>query len=526
MNIFGFEIKRKDEKQIESVVTPANDDGTSIVSSGAGYYGLTLNLDTKVTNENDLIKRYREVSAMLEVDSAIDDIVNEAIVIDDLSPAVTLNLDNLEMPERIKKLIRENFDEVMSVMKFNEKGYDYFRNWYIDGRIYFQILIDENKVSEGIKELRWIDPVKVKKVKEIIKDRNKNSGVEVVKEIKEYFIYNDKGITTTTQNGIKLSKDSVLFCPSGISDYQGGMVISHLNKIIKTVNQLRMIEDSLVIYRIARAPERRIFYIDVGNLPKAKAEQYIRDIMNKYRNKLVYDVNTGEMRDDRKHLSMMEDFWMPRREGGKGTEITTLPGGQNLGDIADIEYFKQKLYQGLNVPIGRMTPNQSFSLGRSNEITRDEIKFSKFVGRLRQKFSCVFSDALKIQLILKKVIRPEEWDDISNDIRFEYNVDNHFTEMKESEIMGVRVGMLQQLDSYVGRYYSKEWLRKNVLRQNDDDIDMIDQQIEDEQDDPDMQGKNNFGAPNEPDEQPNDGELIPPSVKPKKPTQGDDDDNN
>jgi hypothetical protein len=521
MNIFGFEIRRKNEKPIESVVTPANDDGTSIVSTGASYYGMTLNLDTKVTNENDMIKRYREISGMLEVDSAIDDIVNEAIVIDGDSPAVTLNMDNLEMPERIKKLIRENFDEVLSVMKFDEKGYDYFRNWYIDGRIYFQILIDENKLAEGIKELRWIDPVKIKKVKEIIKDRNKQNGTEVVKEVKEYFVYNEKGINNTTQNGVKLSKDSILYCPSGIVDYNGGMVISHLNKVIKTVNQLRMVEDSMVIYRISRAPERRIFYIDVGNLPKAKAEQYIRDIMNKYRNKLVYDVNTGEMRDDRKHLSMMEDFWMPRREGGKGTEITTLPGGQNLGDIADIEYFKQKLYQGLNVPLGRLTPNQNFSLGRSNEITRDEIKFSKFVNRLRQKFSSVFADALKTQLILKKVIRPEEWDDIAKDIRFEYNVDNHFTEMKESEIMGIRVNMLQQLDNYVGRYYSKEWIRKNVLRQTDEDIDVIDQQIEDEKDDPDMLAKNNMGQ-NPPDEQPNDGEIIPPPKTAK--SKGDDED--
>jgi hypothetical protein len=522
MNIFGFEIKRKNEKHIESVVTPANDDGTSIVSTGAGYYGLTLNLDTKVTNENDMIKRYREISGMLEIDSAIDDIVNEAIVIDGDSPAVSLNLDSLEQPERIKKLIRESFDDVLNVMKFDEKGYDYFRNWYIDGRIYFQILIDENKISEGIKELRWIDPVKIKKVKEIIKDRNKQNGIEVVKEIKEYFVYNEKGMTNTAQTGTKLSKDSILYCPSGLIDYNGGLVISHLNKVIKTVNQLRMVEDSMVIYRISRAPERRIFYIDVGNLPKAKAEQYIRDIMNKYRNKLVYDVNTGEMRDDRKHLSMMEDFWMPRREGGKGTEITTLPGGQNLGDIADIEYFKQKLYQGLNVPIGRLTPNQNFSLGRSNEITRDEIKFSKFVNRLRQKFSSVFSEGLKTQLILKKVIRPEEWDEMVNDIRFEYNVDNHFTEMKESEIMGVRVNMLQQLDNYVGRYYSKEWVRKNVLRQNDEDIDIIDQQIEDEKDDLDMVARN--GGYQNQDDQPNDGEIISPAQKDQ--TKGDNDGDN
>jgi hypothetical protein len=482
MNIFGFEIKRKKEQEIESVVTPSNDDGASIISSGAAYYGLTVNLDTQIANENDLIRRYREISNTLEVDTAIDDIVNEAIVIDDSSPAVQLNLDGLEKtPERIKKLIRESFDEILGVIKFDQRGYDYFRNWYVDGRIYFQILIDENKISEGIKELRWVDPMKIKKVKEVIKEKNKNTGVEIVKEIKEYYVYNDKGITTTTSQGVKLSRDSVIFCPSGMVDYNSGLVLSHLHKVIKSVNQLKMVEDSLVIYRISRAPERRIFYIDVGNLPKAKAEQYVRDIMNKYRNKLVYDVNTGEIRDDRKHLSMMEDFWMPRREGGKGTEITTLPGGQNLGDIADIEYFKQKLYQGLNVPIGRLIPNQNFSLGRSNEITRDEIKFSKFVTRLRQRFSGVFSEALKTQLILKKIIRPEEWDELAGGIRFEYNMDNHFAEMKESEIMGVRVAMLQQLDPYVGRYYSKEWIRKNILRQSDDDIDDIDTQIEDEQ---------------------------------------------
>jgi hypothetical protein len=481
MNFFGFEIKRQEtSSRVPSVIAPNSDDGSSLISTGASYYGYSLNLDTIASNENDLIKRYREMSQIPEVDSAIEDIVNEAIVSDDDSPAVQLNLDELKVSDKIKKRIIEEFDEVLNLFKFDKRGHDYFRSWYVDGRVYFQILVDEKKVSEGIQELRFVDPVKIKKVKEIIKEKDKVSGVEVIKEVKEYFVYNEKGITNTTNQGVKLARDSIIYCPSGVTDYNNSVVIGHLHKVIKIANQLKMVEDALVIYRLARAPERRIFYIDVGNLPKIKAEQYIRDIMNKYRNKLTYDVNTGEVKDDRKHLSMLEDFWMPRREGGKGTEITTLQGGQNLGQIEDVEYFKGKLYQALNVPVSRLQPQQGFSLGRSSEITREEIKFAKFILRLRQKFGDIFSEALKIQLILKRVITPEEWDEMVLNIRFEFMKDNYFSELKENEILTQRIQMAQLMEPYVGKYYSMEYVRRNILKQNDKEIAEIDKQVKEE----------------------------------------------
>jgi hypothetical protein len=481
MNFFGFEIKRKDqESKVMSVVAPNADDGASMISTGASYYGYALNMDTIAGNENDLIKRYREIAQIPEVDSAIEDIINEAIVSDDDSPAVQLNLDELKVSEKVKKRIIEEFDNVLNVFKFDKRGHDFFRSWYVDGRIYFQVLVDEKNVADGIQELRFVDPIKIKKVKELVKQKDPQTGVEVVKEVKEYFVYNEKGITNTTNQGVRLSKDSVLYCPSGVTDYTQNLVLGHLHKAIKVSNQLKMVEDAVVIYRLARAPERRVFYIDVGNLPKIKAEQYIRDIMNKYRNKLTYDVNTGEMKDDRKHLSMLEDFWMPRREGGKGTEITTLQGGQNLGQIEDVEYFKGKLYQALNVPVSRLQPQQGFSLGRSSEITREEIKFAKFILRLRQKFGDVLSEALRIQLILKKVITPEEWDDLVLNIRFEFMKDNYFSELKENEILTQRVQMAQLMEPYVGKYYSMQYVRRNILKQNDKEIDEIDKEIKEE----------------------------------------------
>ena len=484
MQLFGFEIKRKQGQELPSVVPPsAIETGSTVVNTGVnagGYYGMVMDLEGTIKNENDLIRRYREVSQYSDCDGAIEDIVNEAIVADEDRRSVELELDELKVSASIKTKIKEEFDNVLRILKFDERAHELFRSWYIDGRLYYQILIDEENIKQGIVELRYIDPRKIRRIKNIKKERNKQ-GVDVVKEIEEYYLYNDKGITEQTTQGVKLALDSVVYCPSGYVDQNTGMMMSYLHKAIKPVNQLKMIEDSLVIYRISRAPERRIFYIDVGNLPKLKAEQYVTDIMNKFRNKIVYDATTGETRDDRRHLSMMEDFWMPRREGGKGTEITTLPGGQNLGEIQDIEYFQQKLYHALNVPISRLQPQQGFSIGRSQEISRDEVKFNKFIVRLRKKFSVLFSNALRVQLIAKGVIRADEWDDIRPFLKYDYLEDNHFSELKDSEILMQRIQSLQAMDPYVGKYYSQAWVRKNILRLDEDDIEQIEKQIANEQ---------------------------------------------
>ncbi|NDB58983.1 portal protein, partial [bacterium] len=384
-----------------------------------------------------------EVSQYGDCDNAVEDIVNEAIVANSDESPVEIVLDDVKVSTSIKKLMTDEFDNILKLYKFNFKGHDIFRSWYVDGRLYYHILLDETDISKGIQELRFVDPRKIRRIKNIKKGKN-DKGIDVVKSIEEFYIYNDKGINENTSQGVKLSIDSVIYCPSGLVDANSNTMLGHLHKAIKPVNQLKMIEDSLVIYRVSRAPERRIFYIDVGNLPKLKAEQYVNDIMNKYRNKVVYDAATGEVRDDRKHLSMMEDFWMPRREGGKGTEITTLSGGQNLGQIEDIQYFQNKLYQCLNVPVSRMRPDQGFSLGRSNEITRDEVKFNKFIERLRRKFSVLFSEALRVQLIAKNIIRPDEWDLIVQDVRFDFQEDNHFAELKEAEILNQRLDTLRR----------------------------------------------------------------------------------
>ena len=484
MQLFGFEIKRKQGQELPSVVPPSPiETGSTVVNTGVnagGYYGMVMDLEGTIKNENDLIRRYREVSQYSDCDGAIEDIVNEAIVADEDRRSVELELDELKVSASIKTKIKEEFDNVLRILKFDERAHELFRSWYIDGRLYYQILIDEENIKQGIVELRYIDPRKIRRIKNIKKERNKQ-GVDVVKEIEEYYLYNDKGITEQTTQGVKLALDSVVYCPSGYVDQNTGMMMSYLHKAIKPVNQLKMIEDSLVIYRISRAPERRIFYIDVGNLPKLKAEQYVTDIMNKFRNKIVYDATTGETRDDRRHLSMMEDFWMPRREGGKGTEITTLPGGQNLGEIQDIEYFQQKLYHALNVPISRLQPQQGFSIGRSQEISRDEVKFNKFIVRLRKKFSVLFSNALRVQLIAKGVIRADEWDEIRPFLKYDYLEDNHFSELKDSEILMQRIQSLQAMDPYVGKYYSQTWVRKNILRLDEDDIEQIEKQIANEQ---------------------------------------------
>jgi hypothetical protein len=473
MQLFGFEILRKKERELDSIVAPNPQDGSTVVNTGVnagGYYGMVMDLDGVIKNENDLIRRYREVATYSDCDSAVEDIVSEAIVYDEEDQTVTINLDDADVSETIKKKIKTEFDSVIKLLKFQERGHEIFRTWYVDGRIYYHILLDENNLKQGIVELRYIDPRKIRRIKNVVKSRTPQ-GVEVVKEVQEYYLYNDKGITEQTTQGVKLSLDSVVYVPSGFLDANTGMMMSYLHKAIKPTNQLKMIEDSLVIYRISRAPERRIFYVDVGNLPKVKAEQYVNDIMNKFRNKIVYDATTGEVRDDRKHLSMMEDFWMPRREGGKGTEITTLPGGQNLGEIQDIEYFQQKLYRSLNVPIGRLQQDGGFSIGRAQEISRDEVKFNKFIIRLRQKFAHIFTDALRVQLIAKNIMRPEDWDLIKQDIRYNFVVDNHYAELKDNEILMGRLNALQMIEPYLGKFYSMEWVKKNVLHQTEDEID-------------------------------------------------------
>lgn len=482
MQLFGFEIKRAKDEQvlpIPSVVPPSNQDGSTVVNTSVnagGYYGMVVDLDASLKNENDLIRRYREIAQYCDCDAAIEDIVNEALISDETKRPVEIILDDLKVSAGIKNKISEEFVEVMRLLRFNDRGHEIFRQWYIDGRLYYQVLLDEANVKAGIQELRYIDPRKIRKIKNIKKEKTPQ-GVEIVRTIDEFYLYNDKGMSEQSTQGVKLPVDSVVHCPSGAIDMNTGMTLSHLHKAIKPTNQLKMIEDSLVIYRISRAPERRIFYVDVGNLPKLKAEQYVNDIMNKFRNKIVYDATTGETRDDRRHLSMMEDFWMPRREGGKGTEISTLPGGQNLGAIEDIEYFQNKLYHSLNVPVSRMQQSEGFSIGRSNEITRDEVKFNKFIVRLRKKFAVLFLEALKVQLVAKNIINIKDWEDLRQGMRFDFLEDNHYAELKDAELLTQRVTLLQQIEPYIGRFYSDEWIKRNLLRMTDDEIELMDKQI-------------------------------------------------
>ena len=479
--LFGFEIKRKNDKDEEkklSFVAPQEDDSAGYVVNAGGYFGQYVDLDGGTAkNDADLIMKYRDIAMQPECDAAIEDIINEAVVSDEDSAPVNLVLDDLEQPDRIKKLMQEEFDHIIKLLNFNWTGHDTFRKWYIDGRLYFHKIIDEKNPKRGMLELRPIDPTKIRKVREVIEEKDPKTGAKLVKEVKEYYIYQDKNMSKSNQ-GLKIAKDSICYITSGVLDPSRKRVLSYLQKALKPANQLRMMEDSMVIYRMSRAPERRICYIDVGNLPRGKAEEYLRNIMGKYRNKLVYDANTGEMKDDRKHMSMLEDFWLPRREGGRGTEITTLPGGENLGQIDDIVYFQKKLYKSLNVPVNRLEQEAQFSLGRSSEITRDELKFQKFLGRLRKKFSTLFIDLLKTQLILKGIVTEEEWKEFSQDIAIDYIKDTHFSELKDSEILRERLGTLREMDEYVGKYYSAEWVRKNVLMQTDEDIEEIDKQIE------------------------------------------------
>ena len=485
--LFGFEIKKKIAEPI-SFAPKQTDDGAVVVAEG-GVYGTYVDLDGSIRTEAELVNKYREMAMHPEVDMAIDDIVNEVITQEPEMEPIELILDDIEeLSDKVKKIFIEEFKEVLNLLEFNQLSYEVFRRWYVDGRLYYHVIIDEKQQNLGIQELRYIDPRKIRKVREV--KRKKLQDNQLANQTnKEYYIYNDKGFAKTSGTsalpsnsigGLKIAKDSIVQCTSGITSLNGDLVQSYLHKAIKPLNQLRSMEDSLVIYRISRAPERRIFYIDVGNLPKIKAEQYLRDIMTKFKNKLVYDSATGEVRDDRKFMTMLEDFWLPRREGGKGTEITTLPGGQNLGQMDDVIYFQKKLYKSLNVPISRLDPEAQFNFGRATEITRDEVKFSKFINRLRIKFAILFAKILERQLILKGIITPEEWDGIKNRIRFKYSQDNYFAELKEIEILSGRINTLQQVDGFVNKYYSNEWVRRKILRQSDEEIQEIDQQINDE----------------------------------------------
>lgn len=476
--LFGFEIKRQDledAKKKPSIVPARDDDGAGYITASGTHYGQYINLDGDDSKDNyQLIMRYRGVSMHPEVDAAIEDIVNESIAGGELEQSVDIKMEELKQPDNIKKQIKEEFDNIISMLNFNEYGHDIFRRWYVDGRIYHHLVVNESQLKAGIQEIRYIDSSKMRKVKQIKKKKDPQTGANLIEKVDEYYIYQEK--PGQQNSGVKMSLDSVSYVTSGLLDEGRKKVLSYLHKALKPLNQLRMMEDSLVIYRLARAPERRIFYIDVGNLPRGKAEQYMKDIMTRYRNKLVYDSQTGEIKDDRKHQSLLEDFWLPRREGGRGTEISTLPGGDNLGQIDDIVYFQKKLYRALNVPINRLEQESQFSLGRSTEISRDELKFQKFIDRLRTKFSALFMDILKTQLILKGIITEEDWNLMKNDIIVDYVRDNHFTELKDLEILREKTQTLDMVHNYVDVYFSREWIMKNVLHFNDEDIaQMVDQ---------------------------------------------------
>ena len=491
--LFGFRIERskKDQGAGTSFSTPTPDDGTIDVAGG-GFFGQILDVDGREKTELDLIRRYRDIAQQAECDAAIEDIVNEGIVANQKDQAIALDLDRFPYSDKIKRKVRKEFDEVLRLLDFEAKGHDIFRRWYVDGRLYYHKIIDTKDTRKGITELRYIDPTKIKKVREVNKDKDPKTGVDMIKKINEYFVYNEKGLMSAGSGagmqGLKIAADSITYCPSGLVDGNSGRVMSYLHKAIKPVNQLRMIEDALVIYRISRAPERRIFYIDVGNLPKIKAEQYLKDVMNRYRNKLVYDANTGEIRDDRNHMSMLEDFWLPRREGGRGTEINTLPGGSNLGEIDDITYFQRKLYRSLNVPISRLESESGFSLGRSTEITRDELKFTKFVQRIRKKFTPLFTDILRTNLLLKGVIGPDDWPVMQEHIQFDFIEDGHFAALKEAELLTDRLDQLGQVEPYIGTFFSKEYVLKKVLRMTDAEIEQMRDEIKTESERDPMDG--------------------------------------
>lgn len=488
MQIFGYKIEKSTAPQTEkSFVAPTDDGGVETIRAG-GYYGTYIDIDGTANNEIELIRKYRDIAMMADIDTAIDDIVNDSIAnLDDEDP-VKLDLDQVDLSKNIKKLVEEEFQNVLNMLDFNLRAQDYFRHWYIDGRLYFHKVVDTANLKKGIVDVRYIDPRKIKKMREILKEKDSKTGVEFIKDIKEYFIYNERGLipnktftpaaslSSTAGATMRIEKDSICFVPSGLKDMDRNMPLSYLHKAIRPANQLRMMENAAVIYRITRAPERRVFYVDVGNLPKIKAEQYLKGIMNQYRNKVVYDSQTGEIRDDKKFMSMLEDFWLPRREGGRGTEIDTLPGGQGLGEMGDIEYFQRKLYQALNVPMSRLEQQTGLNFGRAAEINRDEWKFTKFIAKLRRRFSLLFDDLLKTQLILKGIITEADWEKIKYNIKYVYATDAFYTESKEQQILQSRVEILQGVAPFIGTMYSKEYVQQNILKLSDDEIEEIKKQ--------------------------------------------------
>jgi len=499
--LFGFQINRKTEKKGQSPVPPLADEPVSIAAGG--YFGTYVDTDATARNEYELIRRYRDMALHPEVDSAVDEIVNEFVVSDNNDSCVDINLENLDIGAGVKKKVRDEFDYIKRLMNFDNRAHEIVRSWYIDGRIFYHKVVDLDNPKQGITELRYVDAMKMRKVRQKLGKMGNNMDPNISRALKgtalenewgnyiDYYLYNPRGYLRggalgpvgdmSNSQGIKMAVDSIAFCSSGLQDLNKRMHLSFMHKAIKSLNQLRMIEDALVIYRLSRAPERRIFYIDVGNLPKVKAEQYLRDVMARYRNKLVYDASTGEIRDDKKHMSMLEDFWLPRREGGRGTEITTLPAGQNLGELKDVEYFKKKLYNSLNLPPSRLTDdNKGFNLGKTTEVLRDELKFTKFIGRLRKRFGELFHDILKTQLILKGVISPEDWDEMKEHIQYDFLFDNHFNELKEKELMGQRIQLATQMDVFVGKYYSIEYIRKHILEQSEKEYKEIDKQMQKE----------------------------------------------
>ena len=488
MEIFGWEVKKKTAPEPESFAPEVKDDGAVVVAAG-GSYGTYVDLEGTARSEAELITRYREMALQPEVEAAVDDVVNEAIVIGDEN-IVRIDLDQLNVKSNIKKMIETEFEEIKRMLDFEKSGYEIFKRWYVDGRLIYHAIIDEDNPSYGIRQLRYIDPRKIRKVREVEKQRKE--GFSLAKTKNEYFLYSEKGFLLgstagtasdyTAAQGLKIAPDTILHCTSGLTDQNNQMVLSYLHKAVRPLNQLRVLEDATVIYRITRAPERRIFYIDVGNLPKHKAEQHVRDMMVRHKNRLIYDQVTGDIRDDRKFITMLEDYWFPRPAGSKGTEITTLPAGQNLGQMDDVLYFRKKLYQSLYVPINRLDPESNYSL--ATEISREELKFSKFITRLRNRFSQLFLKALEKQLVLKKIISAEEWPDMVQYVNFEFALDNHFMELKDNEVLAKRIQLANDIQGFVGKYYSNEFVRKNVLRQNDDDIELNDQQIQAEAQNP------------------------------------------
>lgn len=483
MKLFGFELVRsknkdvgKDNDKLPSIVPKTDDDGAGYVTASGSHYGQYIDINGDNAKDNaEMIMKYRGVATHPEVDAAIEDIVNESISGSENEAPVLINLDGVETSDKIKKLMTEEFDNICGMLNFNELGHDIYRSWYVDGRLVHHLVVNEGNMKAGIQEIRPIDATKIRKVKEVKYKKDNKTGAKVVDKTDEFYVFQEKN---QTQSAVKLTPDSVSYVTSGLTDPSRKSVVSYLHKAIKPINQLRMMEDSLVIYRLARAPERRIFYIDVGNLPANKAEQHMKEIQTRYRNKLVYDASTGNLKDDRKHMSMLEDFWLPRREGGRGTEISTLPGGDNLGQIDDIVYFQKRLYRSLNVPIARLEQETQFSLGRSTEISRDEVKFQKFIDRLRKRFSTMFTNILKKQLILKGIITPEDWATWKNDIQIDFIRDNHFTELKDSELLRERLSTLDQLSQYVGEYFSREWVMKNVMMMSEEDIETMKDQVE------------------------------------------------